>query len=332
MQKSDVASPTHAREEPAQPRLAWSLVRAREFGIFAFLLGAVMVIGLLRPSFLTTNNLLNMGRQMAQVSIMGVAMTYLITARELDLSVGSVFGFCTLTMALLGRDYGMDLWLALGIVLGLAVIIGLINGLVTTVGRVPSFIVTLGMLSIVRGITLLISPWPISGLDHPTFFNVLAGRIAGIPVQIFWMLGIVAIGAVILNRTVFGYNIRAVGSNPSAARLAGIRVNRTKLIAFILVPVAAAFTGALSFAHLTSTSPTAGGGLELTVIAAVVIGGTALFGGDGTVIGTLLGSALLTVMRNGLVQLGGEGRLQEAFLGAIIIIAVLIHTHLVKKR
>lgn len=332
MQPSEVASPARSEENLTQASRGWSLLRAREFGIFAFLVIAVIIIGVLRPTFLSTNNLLNMGRQMAQVSIMGVTMTYLITARELDLSVGSVFGFCTLTMALLARDYGLDLWLALGIVMGLAVIIGLFNGLVTTIGRVPSFIVTLGMLSIVRGLTLLISPWPISGLDHPTFFSALGGRIAGIPVQIFWMLLIVAVGSLVLNRTVFGYNIRAVGSNPSAARLAGIRVNRTKLIAFILVPVSTAFAGALSFAHLTSTSPTAGGGLELTVIAAVVIGGTALFGGDGTVIGTLLGSALLTVMRNGLVQLGGEGRLQEAFLGAIIIIAVLVHTHVVKKR
>lgn len=308
-----------------------SMLRAREFGIFAFLLVAVIVIGAFRPSFLTTTNLLNMGRQMAQVTVMAVAMTYLITAQELDLSVGSVFGLCSLVMALLAKELGLDLWLSLAIVMVLATVIGLINGLITTRGGIPSFIVTLGMLYIVRGITLMVSAWPISRLQHPNFFEVLAGDVAGIPTQIFWMLGIVIIGFIGLSYTTFGYQVRATGSNRGAAELSGIRVKRVKITAFVLTAVAAAFAGALSFAHLTSVAPTAGAGLELTVIAAAVIGGTALAGGQGTIIGTLLGSALLVVMRNGLVQLGGEGRLQEAFLGAIIIIAVLIHTHLSRK-
>jgi len=308
-----------------------SIVGAREFGIFAFLVVAIVVIGALRPNFLSANNIFNMGRQMAQITIMAVAMTYLITAQELDLSVGSVFGFCTLGMALLAKDYGFDLWLALGVALIAATIIGLINGYITTRGGIPSFIVTLGMLSIVRGFTLLLSPWPVSGLEHPTFFEVLGGNIGRVSVQIFWMLGIAIIGSLVLNRTTFGYYIRATGSNRAAAVLSGVPVRRVKMVAFVLVSVSAAFAGALSFAHLTSVSPTSGGGLELTIIAAVVIGGTNLFGGEGTVVGTVLGSALLTVMRNGVVQLGGEGRLQEAFLGAIIIVAVLIHTHLGKK-
>ncbi|HMR67317.1 MAG TPA: ABC transporter permease [Anaerolineae bacterium] len=308
-----------------------SIFGAREFGILAFLVIAVIVIGFLRPTFLAPNNIFNMARQMAQITIMAVAMTYLITAQELDLSIGSTFGFCTLLMGLLAKDHGFDLWLALGVSILAAVVIGLINGFITTRGAIPSFIVTLGMLSIVRGFTLLLSPWPVSGLEHPTFFTVLAGNIGPISVQIFWMLAIAVVGSLVLNRTTFGYNVRATGSNRAAAVLSGVPVRRVKMIAFVLVSVSAAFAGALSFAHLTSVSPTAGAGLELTIIAAVVIGGTALFGGEGTVIGTVLGAALLTVMRNGVVQLGGEGRLQEAFLGAIIIVAVLIHTHLGKK-
>jgi simple sugar transport system permease protein/ribose transport system permease protein len=330
MQKSDVV--TQSPPGLQLQSFLRSIVSAREFGIFAFLVLAVVVIGFFRPTFLTSTNLLNMGRQMAQITIMAVAMTYLITAQELDLSVGSIFGLCSLTMALVARDYGVDLWLSFGLVLLIAVFIGFINGFVTTRGGIPSFIVTLGMLYIVRGITLLISAWPISRLEHPTFFAVLAGDINGnIPIQIFWMLAVVIVGALVMNRTTFGYYVRATGSNRAAAQLAGIPVKRVKMIAFILTALAAAFAGALSFAHLTSVSPTAGAGSELTVIAAVVIGGTALFGGEGTVLGTLLGAALLTVVRNGLVQLGGEGRLQEAFLGAIIILAVLIHTHIGRK-
>ncbi|WP_420641236.1 ABC transporter permease [Candidatus Leptofilum sp.] len=308
-----------------------SLVKAREFGIFAFLIAAIIIIGVLRPSFLSPNNVFNMGRQMAQITIMAVAMTFLITAQELDLSLGSTFGFCTLGMALLAKNFGLDLWASFGVAILAAVVIGFVNGFITTRGGIPSFIVTLGMLSIVRGLTLLMSPWPVSGLEHPSFFTVLAGDIGNISVQILWMIAIAVLGSLVLNRTNYGYHVRATGSNRAAALLSGIPVNRVKMVAFIIVSISAALAGALSFAHLTSISPTSGAGLELTIIAAVVIGGTNLFGGEGTVIGTVLGAALLTVMRNGVVQLGGEGRLQEAFLGAIIIIAVLIHTHLGKQ-
>jgi ribose/xylose/arabinose/galactoside ABC-type transport system permease subunit len=308
------------------------IVRAREFGIFAFLLVMSLAIGLARPTFFATGNLLAMGRQMAELTIMGVAMTFLITAQELDLSVGSIYGLCSLTMALIAQDLGANLWVSLGLVLVLAAALGIVNGLITTRGRIPAFIVTLGMLYILRGIALVESPWPISGLENPSFFAALDGKIGMIPVQIFWMLGFVITGSLVLRRTTFGYHVRATGSNRAAAELSGIRVQRVKVIAFVLTAFTAGFAGAMSFAHLGSASPLAGTGYELNVIAAVVIGGTALFGGQGTVIGTFLGAALLTIMRNGLVQLGGEGRLQDAFLGGIIIIAVLIHTHISLRR
>jgi ribose/xylose/arabinose/galactoside ABC-type transport system permease subunit len=323
------------RGSGSHPRLVLavgSIFRAREFGIFAFLIVMSVAIGLARPSFFATGNLLAMGRQMAELTIMGVAMTFLITSQELDLSVGSIYGLCSLTMALVAQNYGVNLWLALALVLALAAGLGVVNGLITTRGRIPAFIVTLGMLYILRGIALIESPWPVSGLENPSFFAALDGKIGEIPVQIFWMLGFVAVGSLALLRTTFGYHVRATGSNRAAAELSGIRVQRVKVIAFVLTAVTAGFAGAMSFAHLGSASPLAGTGYELNVIAAVVIGGTALFGGHGTVIGTFLGAALLTIMRNGLVQLGGEGRLQDAFLGAIIIIAVLIHTHLSFRR
>jgi len=305
-----------------------NILRSREFGILAFLLISSAVIGFLRPTFLTPDNILNMGRQMAVTCVMAVAMTFLITSQELDLSVGSILGFCSMGMALLAKGFGIDIWVAFALSLMAAVVLGLVNGYITTKGRIPAFITTLGTLYIIRGFTLLMSPWPISQIDAPLFYAIFSGYIGPVPTQIFWMVGIVVLGDIVLKRTKFGYYVRATGSNKSAALLSGIPVNRVKVTAFVLTALAAAFAGALQFAHLGSVNPTAGGGAELTVIAAVVIGGTALFGGDGTIIGTFLGAALLTVIRNGLVQLGGEGRLQEAFLGAIIIIAVLIHTHL----
>lgn len=314
-----------------QSFMSWlrSVVRAREFGIFAFLVIISVLIGAVRPTFLAGNNILNMLRQMSEVAIMAIAMTFLITAQELDLSVGSIYGITSFTMAIIAKATGVSLWVGLVIGLILAVFIGFINGLITTKGRIPAFITTLGMLYIYRGLTLLMSPWPISGIEgNELFYSVFSGEVAGVSVQVFWMLGVVIVGWLVMTRTTFGYHVRATGSNNSAAKLSGIPVNRVKIICFILTALAAVLAGALSFTHLGSVAPTAGGGMELTVIAAVVIGGTALFGGEGTIIGTLLGAALLTVVRNGLVQIGGEGRLQEAFLGAIIIIAVLIHTHL----
>jgi ribose/xylose/arabinose/galactoside ABC-type transport system permease subunit len=199
-------------------------------------------------------------------------------------------------MALLAANQGIDLWFALIIALLAATALGLVNGLVTTVGRIPSFIVTLGMLYIVRGAALVMSAYPVARLPHETFYEVLAGDLFGIPVQILWMLAIVVVGTLVFRRTTFGYWAQATGSNETAARLAGIPVRRVKVVCF------------------------------------VVIGGTSLFGGHGTIIGTFLGAALLTIVRNGLVQLGGEGRLQEAFLGGIIILAVLIHTHVGRRR
>ncbi len=306
-----------------------TVVRAREFGIFAFLVVISILIGIARPTFLTTNNILNMLRQMAEVTIMAVAMTFLITAAELDLSVGSIYGLTSFTMALIAVVFGVSLWIGLAVAIVMAIVIGLINGLITTKGRIPAFITTLGMLYIYRGLTLLMSPWPVSGIEgNQLFYAIFAGQWNNLSIQVLWMFFFVIVGWLVMTRTTFGYYVRATGSNNAAARLSGVGVNRIKVICFVLTALAALFAGVLSFAHLGSVAPTAGAGMELKVIAAVVIGGTALFGGEGTIIGTLLGAALLTVVRNGLVQIGGEGRLQEAFLGAIIIIAVLIHTHL----
>ncbi len=318
--------------QTARERL-YAVMRAREFGILAFLLVISLLIGMVRPTFLTATNMLNMLRQMAEITILAVAMTFLIISRELDLSVGSIYGITAFTMAIVAKAMGVSLWLGLALATVMAVMIGLLNGLITTKGRIPAFITTLGMLYIYRGLTLLMSPWPIYDIKgNEMFYAVFAGKVGGVSVQVFWMLAVVILGWLVMTRTTFGYHVRATGSNEAAARLAGIPVHRVKVTCFILTALAAALAGALSFAHLGSVAPTAGGGMELTVIAAVVIGGTALFGGEGTVIGTLLGAALLTVVRNGLVQIGGEGRLQEAFLGAIIIVAVLVHTHLRTDR
>jgi ribose/xylose/arabinose/galactoside ABC-type transport system permease subunit len=335
MQQVDVAAGVQAIPEKRRPLLE-NLTRQREFGIFLFLILVSGAIAFLRPeSFITPYNVLNMGRQMAELVVMASAMTLLIIGQELDLSVGSVYGLTSFTMGLLAQNFGVDLWVGLVLVMILAAFIGFVNGAITVYGRIPSFITTLGMLGVLRGITLFLSPWPVNRIDHPSFFGLLGGRVTilgqSVPLQIFWMLGIAIIASLILTRTTYGYHLRATGSNRTAAELSGIPVKRVKIQAFMFTSMMAALAGALGFAHVNSVSPTAGTGIELTTIAAVVIGGTALFGGEGTVIGTLLGAALLTVIRNGLIQIGGDGRLLDTYMGIIIVAAVLIHTHVGRR-
>jgi ribose/xylose/arabinose/galactoside ABC-type transport system permease subunit len=334
MQKVEAVSDSKGLEEPQRGAIG-RLLRQREFGIFVFLALVFIAISVYKDTFYTPYNVMNMGRQMAELVVMASAMTLLIVGQELDLSVGSVYGLTSFGMGLLAKELGIDLWVGLILMMGLAALIGLVNGVITVYGRIPSFITTLGMMGVLRGITLFLSPWPVNRLEHPSFFTALGGRFPigpfNFPIQVVWMVGVAVIAALILTRTTYGYHLRATGSNRTAAELSGIRVKRVKIIAFMLTSMAACLAGALGFAHVNSVAPTAGGGTELTAIAAVVIGGTALFGGDGTVLGTFIGAALLTVLRNGLIQIGGDGRLIDTYIGIIIVAAVLIHTHVGKR-
>lgn len=326
------------KNTPARPGPSFlsSILRQREFGIFAFVLLIFIGLTLAVPTFATPFNLLNMGRAMSELVVLGTAMTLLIISQELDLSVGSVYGLTSFAMGLLAQNHGVSLWIGLPLMLLVAAGIGLINGVITVYGRVPSFIVTLGMMGVLRGITLWLSPWPVNRIDDPSFFQFFGGRVPvfgiNLPVQIIWMLLIMIIGVLILTRTQFGYQLRATGSNRTAAELSGIPVKRTKIAAFMLTSMAACIAGVFGFAHVNSVAPTAGTGIELMTIAAVVIGGTALFGGEGSVLGTFLGAMLLTILRNGLIQLGGDGRLIDTYIGIIIVAAVLIHTNVGRRR
>ena len=277
------------------------------------------------PYFLTTTNLLNISRQMVIISIVAVGMTYLIISREFDLSVGSTYGLSGIIAGTLVLKLGIDIWVAVPIVLVLGALIGLTNGLLVTKIGIPSFIVTLGTLSVLRGIALVIANgWPISDLPPSSFFNVFAGSVLGIPMHTIWMIIILLIGGFILSRTVFGYHVYATGGNPRAARLMGININRVKVINFVLAAVLASLGGLLTLGFLNSVTPTAGTGLELDIVASVVIGGTALAGGSGSILGTFLGAAIISTVRNGLVLLGVSAYWQQAAIGVVIVIAVTV--------
>jgi ribose transport system permease protein len=285
------------------------------FLFFAVLLGD--------EGFLSANNLLNIFRQTAIITVIAVAMTYVIAAAEIDLSVGSVAGLSSVCTAMALSRWG----LVAGIVAGLAVglVIGSINGgLVSTLG-IPSFLVTLGMLGIAAGIAQWITasaPQPILNDVYNLVFG--SGNIGPIPGLLLWSAGFVVVGAVVLAKTRYGRQVLATGGNRTAAEFTGVNTRRIKFTVLLVSGVVAAIAGMLYAGRLQSGRFQWGTGDELSAIAAVILGGTSLFGGYGSVIGTLFGSLLIGLINNGLILAGLDASQQQVIRGAIIILAVAL--------
>lgn len=309
--------------------------RSREVGVVVAALVIFLLLSMATDRFLTSSNLLTVARQISLLAIIAVGMTYLIIAGELDLSVGSVYGAAGIVMGLLIKSWGFDPWLAMLVTLLFGGAVGLFNGLVTTRIGIPSFVVTLGMLSVMRGAALLASGgWPISGFPRTSFFDWTGGFLRGtqIPMMVIWMAVIMLVGGWVLAKTKFGYHVYATGGNVLAAARAGIDTNRVKVICFVMTGILAALASCLYIGFFRSAQPLAGQGLELQVIAAVIIGGTNLFGGMGSVFGTFIGAAITGMIRNGLVLLGVEAYWQEIVIGFIIILAVVLDITIRKRQ
>ncbi|HEX5991051.1 MAG TPA: ABC transporter permease, partial [Thermomicrobiales bacterium] len=243
---------------------------------------------------------------------------------EIDLSIGAMYGLLALTISKMLFDWQWPPWVAMPAVIAIGAGIGSVNGFLTTRFRIPSFIVTLGMLGILRGIALVWIRTPPIGRS-PQFDQVTAGRLFGeIPVQILWMLGVVLIASFVLSRTKFGYHVYATGDNELAARNAGIDTRRVKLLCFVIVGALAGLAASILIGWVHGVSRGYGPGYELDVIAAVVIGGTNLFGGIGSVFGTFLGAAITGMITTGLVLLGAQQDSEPIAKGAVIILAVLL--------
>lgn len=278
-------------------------------------------------NFLTVGNLLDIARAASFIGIVAVAWTYLLIAGELDLSVGSIYGLGTILMGWLVASLGLNPWLAALLIILYGILVGAVNGIITVYVGVRAFVVTLGMLSLLRGAALAISGnFPISyprGLQS-SLFTVGGGSVWGIPVQPIWFLGVFVIGAIVLAQTKFGYWVYATGGNEAAAREMGIPTKRIKLMTFILVGFACALIAILQGAWLKSASPSTGIGFELQVIGAVLIGGASLTGGDGNIWGTVVGAIILGMVANGLVLFGFPPSSGLLASGAIIITAGII--------
>ncbi|WOD20157.1 ABC transporter permease [Paraburkholderia kirstenboschensis] len=282
-----------------------------------------MVFSFASPWFLSVDNFLNIGRQTALVSIIAIGMTFVIIARQIDLSVGSSLALSGMSAAL-AMAYIGDHWL-IGAVAGIGTgaLVGAINGLVTTRLNIPSFLVTLGSLSAARGLALLVTTTKPVIITNDSFIAIFGeGDIAGVPVPIIWTVLAVIAGILLLHYSVFGRQVYAAGGNPTAARYSGIDIRRVTTLAFILTGVLAGLAALVLSARSHAARPDVVQGLELDVIASVTLGGCSLFGGRGFVLGTLLGSLIIGTLNNGLVLLGVSSSLQLVIKGIIIVAAV----------
>ncbi|MFT4730735.1 MAG: ribose transport system permease protein [Granulosicoccus sp.] len=272
--------------------------------------------------FLTVTNLFNISRTTAMIAVISIAMTFIISSGELDLSVGSTAALSALMSALVMQaGYGFLAGVVAGLLSGFAV--GLVNGFFVTRLSIPSFLVTLGMMQLVRGIDMRITYTNPVAVRNETFDMVFGpGTIGVVPILFIWAVGVAIVGHIVLRYTPFGRQVLATGGNSEAARYSGINTNRTKVICFLITGVGAALAGMLWTGMMGTARYNFGEGAELAAIAAVILGGTSLFGGKGTIIGTLVGALLIGTINNGLIIMGLDVSEQMMVAGGIIVLAV----------
>ena len=294
-----------------------------ELGITTVLVLLVAFIGVVHPNFLAQDALLGLVRSAAFVALIAFGMVFLLAMTELDLSVGSVFGLSALISGQLMAN-GMPPWLALltGPLIGM--LLEAVNAFFANTFRIPVIIVTLGTLTAYRGLaTVVTHSQAIAGLPlDSSFFKVLGGNLLGIPTAVVVVVIVGVLMTVAFRRTPFGARVRAVGSNQAAARFSGIKVGRTRLQALLLVGALCGLSGVLGLAYFQGADPTLGSGLELQVIAAVIIGGTAVTGGSGSVPGALIGALVIVTISGGLVYFSVDPSWSGVVTGATILIAV----------
>ena len=310
-----------------------------EFGPLVLLVLEIIVFTTLNPTFLSLGNIGNALAFSVELGLIALGMTLLMTSGEFDLSVGSVFGFSAVIMWTLFNTGIMPLPLAFIVALVLAMAIGFVNGLFVTRLQIPSFLVTLGMLLVVRGSAL----WLTSGFPQGTWRSedqwlakVLVGDfyIGGLRLymSVIWFAVAAVFCHYVLTRTRMGNWMQAAGGNPGAARNRGVRVRSVKTLLFMFSSLLAALAGIISSIRTSAANPNSGTGYELEVIAMVVIGGTVLTGGRGTIIGTVLGIFILRLMRNGIVMVGVPGLAYNIFIGAIILGMMALHAVLERRH
>jgi len=280
-------------------------------------------ITLADKGFLDPNNLLNIVRQTAMIAIMAVGMTFVLSAGEIDLSIGAVAGLASVTTALALAKFGLVGGILCGVLTG--IVVGMINGLLTTRVGIPSFLVTLAMMGIAKGAAMWVSATAAVPILNKTYYSVFgSGNLGPVPGLLIWALIAAAIGHVALRKTTFGRKVLATGGSETAAKFTGIKTHNIKMQVLIISSLTAAFAGMLYAGRLRSGRFQLGEGDELSVIAAAVLGGTSLFGGFGSVVGSIMGALMIGLINNGLILMGLEFSQQLIARGVIIILAVTV--------
>lgn len=284
---------------------------------------ALAVLAMQSDKFFTSDNLLNQGRLMAEVGLVALAMTFVIVTGGIDLSVGSILGFTAILLGVFWKNVGLPLPLAIVFAMAFGTAAGFANGWIITRFKVPPLIATLATLALYRGLAEGISEAR-SVRGYPEWFYFFGqGEIFHVPVQL-WLLVIAAIiASIILARTPFGRATYAIGANETAAHFSGIRVNATKLWIYGAAGLLSAMAAVVFVSRVTTTRSDMGTGLELDAITAVVLGGTSIFGGKGTIVGTVLGLILIQALKNGLALSGVKGDGTIVVIGVVLIGAIL---------
>jgi inositol transport system permease protein len=293
-------------------------------GIFLALILVCVLFSSMTSRFLTPTNISVILNQVSVNAILAVGVTFVIIAGGIDLSLGSLVAVCGVVVALLSQNNEYALWLAIFGTLLAGIALGALNGIIVVLTKVPPFIVTLGTMTIGRGVALILSKGrPISDLNES--LNFLGnGDLLGVPIPIIFLVLSFATCHILLTKTIFGRYVKAIGGNEMASFVAGVRVNRIKLYVYMISGLFAALAGILLTARINTGQPNAGLGFELDAIAAVIIGGTSTRGGKGTITGTLLGVLFIGVINNGLDLINVSAYWQQVIMGGIIILAVVL--------
>lgn len=303
----------------------------RRYSVFLILIGIGLIFAFGSERFLTTSNLLNVALQTSIVAIVAIGMTFTILTAGIDLSVGSVMALCGALAAGLAVRQEMGTFPAILIALAVGGLIGAVNGLLIVKGKMPPFVATLAMMAVARGITLVYTEGrPISGIDEQ-FTALSSAEVLGITMPVIIMLVVLLIAYLTLRYTKFGNYVYSTGGNEEISRLAGIKTQWVTLWVYVISGVTAALGGVLLVARLWSAQPNAAVGAELDAIAAPVLGGVSLFGGVGSVVGTVVGAFILGILSNGLNLMGVPSFYQQVIKGVVLILAIVLDL-LTKRR
>lgn len=323
---TETATPTTSRGHETR---RWLRRNVQVLSIAGILIVLFTFFSISTDAFITPENLVNVGRQIAPTVIVAVAMTFVITTGQIDLSVGSILALSASAIAIMAESNSWIIALSLALLIG--VFFGVVNGYFSAYQALPSFIVTLAGLTAIRGIALLITQGYSTPIEDPTLLFLGQGQFLGIYMPTWIALIVALIGLYLFNMTRFGRYVTAVGSNGEAIRRAGIDIRRIKLMVLVMTGFAGALAGVLIAARLASGSSNSGVAFELEAITAVVLGGTSLMGGRGTVIGSVIGALVLGVLANGLVLMRVDVYWVPIMQGAILLVAILANTRLLGR-